>query len=484
MKAKVKMKFTVPGSEWTGDEVNFVRAGLTLEEEREMQFTKSDVMLDVMTRYREEGVEDAFYVCDLGDVVRKLQQWNQLLPRVAPHYAVKCNDDRIVLETMVGLGLGFDCASKSEIKSVLDLGVEPERIIYANPCKQSQHIKFATRHGVSAMTFDNLDELEKIKRHSPDARLVLRILPGQFDAVCNLGVKFGAPMHDVPKLLARARQLQLNIIGVSFHVGSGCRDAAAFPAAVSLARKTFRLAEEAGFRPHLLDIGGGFPGDSSAKVSFTEICQALSPALEEHFPAGSGVEIIAEPGRYFVASAYSLAVNVIARRRPNMDIDPQDLPADESKFMYYVNDGVYGSFNCLLYDHAEVFPIVPGVGLGGELYKSQVFGPTCDGLDCICEVALLPELEVGDWLLFHNMGAYTLAAASSFNGMPQPRRHYMLGDQLVEDVELKERRQQKQRLSGPTTRSVNTTTAVTASDSFPLSDGLHRPPPEVALTAI
>ncbi|KAJ4427701.1 hypothetical protein ANN_25353 [Periplaneta americana] len=118
----------------------------------------------------ESGVqEEPFYVCDIGDVVRKHKEWKLKLPRVEPHYAVKCNDSLTILEVLAALGTGFDCASKGEIKKILDLGVIPSRIIYANPAKPASHIRYAANCGVDTMTFDNECELHKIKSLFPTA---------------------------------------------------------------------------------------------------------------------------------------------------------------------------------------------------------------------------------------------------------------------------------------------------------------------------
>ena len=153
----------------------------------------------------------------------------------------------------------------------------------------------------------------------------------------------------------------------SFHVGSGCYEATAFAQAVVSARDVFDMGKEAGYDFTLLDIGGGFPGQQSAKISFEEICESLAPALDLHFPAETGVRIIAEPGRFFVASAFTLVVNIFSKKTVARDSvaedgtvkDHRELTAnDEPMHMYYVNDGVYGSFNCLMYDHAEVTPQV------------------------------------------------------------------------------------------------------------------------------
>jgi len=379
-----------------------------------------------------EDKDDAFFVADLADIVQKYNTWMSELPRVEPHYAVKCNDDPAVLSVLAKLGTGFDCASKSEIQKIMDLKVAPSRVIYANPCKQTSHIRYAAKHGISRMTFDNEAELHKIKAVYPNAELVLRILPpDDTKSQCQLGMKFGSAPKHAPHLLRVAKQLQLNVIGVSFHVGSGCYDATAFSAAVASARAVFDMAEQEGFKLDLLDIGGGFPGQKSAPITFQEISAELRPALDCYFPESSGVRIISEPGRFFVASAFTLSANIIAKRAVPRDNvknagDSCCVTADdEPAFMYYLNDGVYGSFNCLMYDHATVEPTLLKSHPGELQYTSSVWGPTCDGLDCVLESCLLPELFTGDWIVFRDMGAYTMAAASTFNGMPKPRCYYV-----------------------------------------------------------
>lgn len=377
-----------------------------------------------------ENSEDAFFVGDLGDIIQKHERWQKTLPRVKPFYAVKCNDDHAVLKTMVDLGLSFDCASKAEIQKILKYKVSPKRIIYANPCKQTSFLKYAASKHVSLMTFDNEDELHKVKAVYPTAELVLRILPpADFKVQCELGCKFGCPPKKARQLLEAAKKLGLNVVGVSYHVGSGCEEADAFRVATQQARDVFDIGLDLGFEMRLLDIGGGFPGDSNASITFEEIAEVLNTALDQYFPEEEGVHIIAEPGRYYVSSAFSLAVNIIAKRMVAQDQENEELlesptANDQPSYMYYVNDGVYGSFNCLLYDHATVHPSLVKEADDELFYKSSVWGPTCDGLDCINEECELPELHVGEWLFFKNMGAYTLAAASAFNGMPPPKRHY------------------------------------------------------------
>jgi ornithine decarboxylase len=353
--------------------------------------------------------EEAFYFIDLGCVVKKYRQWIHYLPRVKPYYALKCNPNNAITRTLASLGVNFDCASKAEIQQILGSGVSANRIIYANPTKMKSHISYAKSSGVKHMTFDNEDELRKIAEVYPEASLVLRIITDDSNSVCRFSTKFGAPMHQVSRLLTLAKELNLNLVGVSFHVGSGCMSVLSFEAAIRSARTVFDMSEAIGMPLTMLDIGGGWPGnDYDAAVSFPEIADHIRPILDELFP--SNVDIIAEPGRYFVAESHTLAVNVFAKR---------EVPAtaDESKrFLYYVNDGVYQSFNCIFFDHVHPTPLVHDLKSRREMVKCTIFGPTCDSMDCIAKDIYLPELEVGEWLYFKNMGAYTTAAASPFNG--------------------------------------------------------------------
>ena len=216
------------------------------------------------------------------------------------------------MRLLAALGTGFDCASNNEIARVLEIGsVDPSRIIFANPCKALSFIRNAAKAGVQMMTFDNADELHKVARSYPGAQLVLRILTDDSKSLCAFGRKFGAPLVMVPGLLAKARQLNLSVIGVSFHVGSGCYDPSAYSDAIMRARSAFDMGKEAGYEFTLLDVGGGFED-----ANFEASAKVLSDAIEHYFPARTSIRIIAEPGRFYVSKAFHLAVNVIARRAP------------------------------------------------------------------------------------------------------------------------------------------------------------------------
>jgi len=349
---------------------------------------------------------------DLSTIVRKYEEWVANLPRVKPFYAIKCNPNTAIIKLLGNLGTNFDCASRAEIQQILGCGISPSRIIFANPCKMKSHLEFAKGSNVDLMTFDNDHELIKIAENYPNARLLLRIITDDSQSICRFSTKFGAPMDTTSKLLSLAKDLNLNVVGVSFHVGSGCMNSESFVAAIRSAHRVFKEGEAHGFQFKMLDLGGGWPGVNDERISFPDIAKAIRPVLDELFPSGAeGVEIIAEPGRYFVSESHTLAVNIYAKRTI---VDPI---TNETHFLYYVNDGVYQSFNCILFDHYVPTPLVLNPSSSSSsLFRSTVFGPTCDSMDCITKDGSLPELHVGEWLYFKNMGAYSVAAASPFNG--------------------------------------------------------------------
>lgn len=367
------------------------------------------------------GEENSFFVCDMGEIERLYKNWKVELPRVQPFYAVKCNPDLKIINKLASLGANFDCASKLEIDKVLSTGVSADRIIYANPCKAASFIRYAANNNVLKSTFDNVEELHKIKKFHPGSELFLRIATDDSTAQCRLSTKYGCEMERVDSLLACVKELGLNLVGVSFHVGSGASDFSSLYKATRDARIVFdKATKDYGLPPlKVLDVGGGFQLES-----FKEASAVLRLALEEYFPVSSNVEIIAEPGRYLVASAFTLAANVIAKRKLN-DVES----------MIYINDGVYGNMNCILFDHQEPTPrtlwhrenfhyddFESACPQPKETcpYKVSMWGPTCDGLDCITkEYYMKHDLVVGDWLYFPNLGAYTSSAATPFNGFDQ-----------------------------------------------------------------
>ncbi|RSH78330.1 uncharacterized protein EHS24_002049 [Apiotrichum porosum] len=412
--------------------------------------------------------ESAFFAADLSAVYDSVMTWRNspIGERVEIFYAVKCNPSPMVLHLLSLMGTSFDCASTAEIQQVLALPSAPDadRIIFANPCKPPSFIRNAQQNGVQMMTFDNADELHKIKRIHPNAKLVIRVLTDDSKSLCRLGLKFGAPVDTCSGLLQLAKELGLNVVGVSFHVGSGCKEPEQFADAIWRARRVFDMGAAAGYNFELLDIGGGFERETFAQMS-----DVIKQNLDLYFPLEEGVRVIAEPGRFLVSSAFTLATSIIARRRA-LDAAAAPAPtegeAEGADVMYYINDGVYGSFNCIIFDHQIVhpypltigntpapsaarpaFPPPPNVEMPTDLTvqlgynsteRASVWGPTCDSIDCVRSIVNLPRgVDVGDWLGWGEMGAYTLCAASTFNGFDRSPVHWTTGGDAPHSAQVR-----------------------------------------------
>ena len=290
-------------------------------------------------------------------------------------------------------------------------------------------MRYAAQRGVTQTTFDNADELFKVKALFPAAELLLRLRTDDSTATIPLSLKFGSPLHCTGELLYLARDLGLAVVGISFHIGSGASDPHSFTKAVRDARIVFDQAAGIGHRMRTLDIGGGFTSDAR----FEEMARTLAESLDVYFPPERGVYIMGEPGRYYVESAFTLACNVIARREVR-----EPMIGAPSSYMLYLNNGIFGDFLNVVFEPRRLAPRIlrrshtddsfvtdaddVDDGGSGKGVECSVWGPTCDGTDCVSRSCRLPEVvRVGDWLAFEGMGAYTTCLATRFNGFESRR---------------------------------------------------------------
>jgi len=205
---------------------------------------------------------------------------------------------------------------------------------------------------------------------------------------------------------------------VSFHVGSKCGDTETYEIAIKDAKALFNIGNELGLKMYMLDVGGGFPGaEKESPIRFEEIAKVINENIDKYFNDVEDLKVIAEPGRYFASKSHTLVFNVIGKKKV--------IENGETKFLYYMNDGVYGCFNCIMFDGATP-EICPFNERNEKRYKSTIFGPTCDSIDTISRNVELPELVVGEWCYVENFGAYTQAAASNFNGFQKIDNNYII----------------------------------------------------------
>jgi ornithine decarboxylase len=341
-------------------------------------------------------------------------QFRKHMPRVQVYYAVKANSAPEIVRTFYEAGGSFDVASVAEFltvhENVKDLPDEQrqafiwDRIIYANPIKATETLEQLDQYK-PLVTYDNHEEVLKIAKHAPHAGLVLRLRVANTGSMVELSSKFGAAPNEAVDLMLFARNNKLEVEGLSFHVGSQCTNVQNYVQALQTSADIFAEAKSRGIELKLLDIGGGFPAHYDKTVpAFKNVAQAINSELDRLFPPP--VEILAEPGRFLVASAATAVAKIIGKA------------VREGKLCYYINDGVYQTYSGVIFDHCQ-YPLK--AFKNGPAQLCSVFGPTCDALDTISLAENLPDMDLGDFVYAPNIGAYSAASSTFFNGFPPAR---------------------------------------------------------------
>lgn len=377
---------------------------------------------DVAKAMIESGQQkEPFYVFDIDEAYRRVEHFKKMLPRVQIFYAMKSNDNERMVKLAATLGLGFDCASPGEINKILKLNLSPLSIIFAVASKPPYWMTYARSSGVRHTTFDSSCELKKIKQYWPDARLLIRIKVDG-DSIYMLGDKFGCDFEtEAIDLLEEAAALNLKVVGVAFHVGSGCFSIESHMIGLRRTRTLFDHEAKAGREMNIVNIGGGFLSDSTDSID--QVSKLINSTLEELFPDPT-IQVIAEPGRYLCDSSSSMYCSVNNVRKVTK--------GDETINMIYLNDGTFGSLKYnepwhtvkLFERRAEI--------KGDVAVKSILWGPSCHAHDRIMNNVdvFLPQCTPFDWLIFPRRGAYALAFASSFSSIQTPLVRSVISQEL------------------------------------------------------
>jgi ornithine decarboxylase len=359
---------------------------------------------------REHGTP--LFVVDHAALRKSYREFRRYLPRVQAYYAVKANSDPAIVRTLYQEGASFDVASMPEFRivyeNIRDLPAKErqdwiwDKIIYANPTKATEALEELNQYK-PLVTFDNFEEIRKIKQHAPNAGLALRLKVPNTGAMVELSSKFGASPGEAVDLILAADKVGLVVEGISFHVGSQTTNFENYVQALSLTANVFKEAQDRGYtKMNLVDIGGGFPAPYDATVKpFRELARVINTELERLFPRN--IQILAEPGRFLAATA-GLAVSKIIGKAVR-----------DGKTCYYIDDGVYHTYSGVIFDHCH-YPIK--AFKKGPTQLCSVFGPTCDSLDVVSMAENLPELERDDLVYSENIGAYSHASSTYFNGFP------------------------------------------------------------------
>ena len=367
--------------------------------------THPEISLD-FARIKEKllhGYDKPFLIIDSHIIRQKTRRFMAALPRVRPHYAVKANPDRRVLKTLMEEGAGFEIASIAELDLLLELGVPVKEIFYSNPMKSRAYLEYAATKGVEWYVLDSVEELRKIVSVKSDAKMYLRIDTPNIGSDWPLAGKFGTHLADINAIIEEAAKIKADLAGVTFHVGSQCRNPQNWRVGIERALRVFADMREMGLNPRLLNIGGGYPVRHLKPIPAIEIiADVINEALAE---LSDEIQIIAEPGRYLVSDSAYFVCQVVGTAIRN-----------GNRWMYW-DAGMFGG----MIEVTEGLTYEILTDRTGNCVPWSIAGPTCDSVDILMHDVMLPaDIQEGDLIYIPNTGAYTTAYASNFNGFPLP----------------------------------------------------------------
>ena len=367
--------------------------------------THPEVSLDfeIVRQAARQKYARPFLILDNAIVRDKARRFRAAMPRVRPHYAVKANPDRRVLKILMQEGCGFEIASTAELDLLLSLGAGAADVFYSNPMKSRHAIATAAAKGVEWFVVDSVDELRRVHELRADARIYLRVATPNIGSDWPLSGKFGAGAAETREIVATAAKLGADLAGVTFHVGSQCRNPENWRVGMEKARTLFDSMAKAGLKPRLLDIGGGFPVRHVKPIPSIEVIgEVVNEALQAFAP---DLQVIAEPGRYMVSDAGYFVCRVLGTTTRG-----------GKRWMHW-DAGLFGG----VLETTEGLKYRIRTERSGPDIPWHVAGPTCDSVDVILRDEPMPsDLQEGDFVYIRNAGAYTTAYASEFNGFPLP----------------------------------------------------------------
>lgn len=352
-----------------------------------------------------------FLVMDLNDVKQKYRELKQNLPDFEVYYAVKCNPEQPILETLKKQGSSFEIASLGELKRLIKIGVDPAKVIYSNPVKPIDHIKKAYKLGVRFFAYDSPEELEKIAKHAPGSKVYLRVSVSNHGSLINLANKFGANKYHALPLISLAIDFGLVPYGLAFHIGSQSENIQLWDQAFDDIVGIIKTLNEHGVQISSLNIGGGFPVRYTEKVpTIAEISKKINKNLKK---LPYKVKLWCEPGRYLVGEAGVVATTIIGKT------------TRQNNPWVFVDAGRFQAFVEMFESDSLKYPIFTSIDSKPSSKPKSLYtvtGPSCDSYDTISrDISLPTNLQVGDRVYFATAGAYTHVYGAPFNDFPVPK---------------------------------------------------------------
>ncbi len=360
--------------------------------------------------------ETPFFLFSRKKIAQKFKDFKKHFPNALIHYAMKANSEHEVLKILNDEGAGFEVASVYELNMLKEVGVAPENIIYGTSVKPISHIKDFFDYGVDRFAFDSFAELEKIAAVAPKSRVYVRVRVNDTGSVFRFSEKFGTGKENIIPLLMRAKELGLHPYGISFNVGSQASNPMAWANALETLRPIIEELKVSGIILDILNLGGGYPcnyASSKNSVSLKEIAHNI---FKQYKKLSYQPQLLLEPGRGIIADTAILVTSVIAK-----------VERVQSMWLF-LDAGVYNAlFEAMAYQGSTRYKITSmraGYDSGEALFA--LAGPTGDAPDIITREVMLPQdIDVGDKLIIHDVGAYSLVVTSRFNGFPKPSVYFV-----------------------------------------------------------
>lgn len=357
-----------------------------------------------------KGYDSPLLLLSIGQVKENVIKFKTNFPNLIPHYAVKSNPHIEILKVLNEEGVNFEIASEYELDLLKSLNISAERILFSNPVKRIKDIINAYEYGVEWFVIDCVEEMIKIFSYVPKAKIYLRIEVSNDGADYPLSKKFGCKKSDIQNILSIAQNKNINLCGLTFHVGSQNRQIDKWVDAIHKCKKIMRDMLTYGLKCEMLNIGGGFPVEHTKKIpSIEQTGLLIEEALKDKI--FKDIKLVAEPGRFMTNNVGWMITRVIL-----------DTIKDHNKRIY-LDAGIFSGL------------VEPKEGIyydwltdkdDDEKVNTCIAGPTCDSLDIIQNNAKLPKtLSLHDFVYIPNCAAYTLTYATGdvygFNGFENPK---------------------------------------------------------------
>lgn len=322
------------------------------------------------------------------------------------HYAIKANNESVILNTISNSSMGADCVTANEIQHALEHGFAPDQIVFAGSGKTMREINYATSKNIAVIHCESLQEFELIKESTTEnnstTNIALRINP-EFKVDTHEKISTGEKQHKFGLLWDEALELVENntdIIGFHFHVGSQILDLSYFEElSLKIRELLSTLPEE--FNLQYLNLGGGLGINyvQPERYSIPDF-DGWMKAIRTHLPESYISEIHLEPGRSIVAQCGELVCEVqYIKERGTTNLAILDVGMSE-----ILRPALYGAYHKISSNSCSF-----------ETTQYTISGPSCESSDTFGDNYHLPRLVRGDILTIHSVGAYGTSMRLGYN---------------------------------------------------------------------